>query len=86
MLTVYAFSRRYQEEPQDPADQVQGPLLYQPVHPCPEGFRQGRQAQAVPSPWYVAIAPLRRLVLKFGNLKIKYNFGIWKSDSALNIC
>jgi hypothetical protein len=61
MLTVYAFSRPHQEERQDPADQVQGPLPPQPLHSCPEGLRQGRQAQAEPAPWYVTIALFCRM-------------------------
>ena len=49
----FFFSRPDQAQPQVPADQVQGPLPPHPLLPCPEGLRQGRQAQAEPAPWYV---------------------------------
>lgn len=39
-------SRPDQEEPQEPADQVQGPLPEVPLHPGPQGFGQGREAEA----------------------------------------
>jgi hypothetical protein len=55
------FSCAHQEEPQVPADQVQGSLPEEPLHPCPEGLRQGRQAQAEPASWYVTIASSHRL-------------------------
>ena len=39
-----SYSRPDQEERQVLADQVQGPMLEAPLHPRPEGLRQGREA------------------------------------------
>lgn len=47
------YSRPDQAQPQVPADQVQGPLPALRLLPCPEGLRQGRQAQAEPASLYV---------------------------------
>lgn len=80
MLTVYAFSRPDQEERQEPADQVQGPLPPQPLHPRPEGFRQGRQAQAEPAPWYVSIASVRWISLG------SFHFARCYMNAVMNLC
>lgn len=37
------------------ADQVQGQMPEEPLHPCPQGHRQGRQAEAVAPTGYVKI-------------------------------
>jgi hypothetical protein len=34
-------------------DQVQGPLPTSPLHPCPQGQREGREAKGVPTTQYV---------------------------------
>lgn len=84
MLTVYAFSRPHQEERQEPADQVQGPLPQEPLHPCPEGLREGRQAQAEPAPWYVSVALVRHL--SCWEDRGTYNLEDGFLNVALNIC
>lgn len=83
VLTVYASSRPHQEERQEPANQVQGPLPPQPLHPCLEGLRKGRQAQAESAPWYVSIA----LFLRLSYWGIRgYTLGRRLLDIALNLC
>lgn len=65
------YSCPYQEDLR-PADQVQGPLRALPLHPCPQGPGQGREAEAVSSPWYAQTkpTPLRQLLpLKKGDTK-----------------
>lgn len=56
MLTIgfLPYSCPHQAQPLDPADQVQGQMPPLHLHPCPEGLRQGRQAQAEPAPRCVA--------------------------------
>lgn len=52
-------SRRDQEEQEVAADQVQGPLPAVPVHPRPQGLRQGREAKAELAPEYDCTQPAR---------------------------
>jgi hypothetical protein len=47
-----SFHSRAREEERRQADQVQGPLQPRALHPCPQGQRQGREAQAVPPSRY----------------------------------
>ena len=50
ILTMgFVCSRPDQEEQQEPADQVQGPLPEVPLHPGPQGLGEGREAQAEPA-------------------------------------
>ena len=57
-------SRAHQEEQEGQQHQVQGPLLEERLHPCSQGHRQGREAQAVSSPGYVNM-PLQFIRLAF---------------------
>lgn len=52
ILTINPNSRADQEEPEDQQHQVQGPLPEAPLHLGSQGHRQGREAQAEPSPQY----------------------------------
>ena len=53
-MVFYSCAR---EEERRQADQVQGPRQPRPLHPCPQGQRQGREAQAVSSSQYEALYP-----------------------------
>jgi len=56
------FNSRAREEERRQADQVQGPLQPRALHPRPQGQRQGREAQAVPSSQYANTDDLSKML------------------------
>lgn len=56
-LTSNCHSCTDKAQPQERTDQVQGPVPEEPLHPRPQGLREGREAQAVPPTKYVPVPP-----------------------------
>lgn len=73
---MFAISCPHQAQPQDPAGQVQGPLPALRLHPCPEGLRQGRQAQAELAPRCVAFQAHLKTLGRYSDFNLARSAGL----------